>query len=427
MQNIASFISAISMIVSLSGLACLRLFTPVFLYMLLIRYGGQVELLASGVEKLQSMTPAWMNNDLLFIAVGILAVAELAANWNSDIREFIEGSEFDKYVKVIISALICFGFLTAEEGEGFQEMQNMQLVQPAAAIPLALIGSIFCGALTAFFVKLRSGICRIIHLLDPENDLHLKTMLATAEESLALFILALAILLPFLSLVLTLIVLAFCKTVEVTMKKLEERTNHLCPECGQSISSIAEICPNCGTKQETVSDVGLLGLPNSVYIDLNSPEELRHHRHSLLMLHRCPHCASPLNRDRCVHCHKDIWADGTAQEDMLKRLDHRAIIIALVGLLVNGVPIIGFPLFIISFSVFAMTPLRAFLSPFRGCLSKIFFLFLKIFFLLLVALLSIVIPFAGLLSYVPYGLYYLHSRKLFLETTKRLDTTGSLS
>ena len=112
---------------------------------------------------------------------------------------------------------------------------------------------------------------------------------------------------------------------------------------------------------------------------------------------------------------------------MLKRLDHRAIIIALVGLLVNGVPIIGFPLFIISFSVFAMTPLRAFLSPFRGCLSKIFFLFLKIFFLLLVALLSIVIPFAGLLSYVPYGLYYLHSRKLFLETTKRLDTTGSLS
>ena len=58
MHNIGSFITAISMLVSLSGIASIRMFTPIFLYMVLIRYGGQLECLAAGVAKLQAMTPA---------------------------------------------------------------------------------------------------------------------------------------------------------------------------------------------------------------------------------------------------------------------------------------------------------------------------------------------------------------------------------
>ena len=67
MQSITSFITAISMIVSLSGISSIRVFTPVFLYMLLIRHDSNVEFLANGIAKLQGLTPSWMNNDLIFI------------------------------------------------------------------------------------------------------------------------------------------------------------------------------------------------------------------------------------------------------------------------------------------------------------------------------------------------------------------------
>ncbi len=405
------------MIVSLSGIASIRLFTPVFIYMLLIRYGGDVSFLANGVAKLQEMTPAWMNNDILFIIVGLLAVAEVVANWNSTVRDFLNSTDFEKYAKVIFSVLISFGFLSTQDAQGLKEIQSLPDLQPAASLPLAAIGAIFCGALTSFFVKLRTEICRFVHVLDPDNDFHLQTMLAAAEESMAVFLLALAIILPFLAFLLTLAAIASGIAIQTAIRKLEERTNHLCPACGESISSLAEKCPKCGAEQSEVAAVGLLGMPRKTFIDLTDADALRRHRHEMLMLHRCPSCATSLSHCTCKNCHADIWGDGTARQDIVRRLDRRAVIIAIVGLLVNGVPIIGFPLFLISFSVFALSPLRAFLNPFSGCAGKLLFTFLKVLFMLIIALVSAVIPFAGLLVYLPYGLYYLHIRKSFIKQT----------
>ena len=109
-------------------------------------------------------------------------------------------------------------------------------------------------------------------------------------------------------------------------------------------------------------------------------------------------------------------AEGEARE-IVQTLDRRVIVIALVGLLVNGIPIIGFPCFLISFNTLVMSRLRAFLNPLPGCMGKLLFTFLKVLFMLIVVLVSSIIPFAGLLMYVPYGIYYLHNRKAFLKAT----------
>lgn len=417
MHNIVSYIHLISMILSLAGLASIRLFTPVLLYMLLIRYGGKVGFLATGVARLQAMTPDWMNNDLIFVIVGILAALEIAANWNSTLREFLAGSKFEKYIRVIFAMLISFGFLSTQEGQGLQELQTLPEVREAAVLPLSLLGSIFCGALTAFFFKLRGTIVRCVHLLDPDNDLHLQTMLAAAEESLAIFILLLAIVLPLLSLLLAVLVVGFGKMMQTILKTLEENTNHLCPACGKSISSLAEVCPECGVRQEHVSAVGLCGLPRKASIDINDARQLRAHRLKMLMLHRCPQCATTLHYTSCNKCHREIWQDNATRMEFVQCLDRRVLVIALVGLLSNAIPVVGFLWFLISFNVFAMSPLRAFLNPVRGCIGKLLFTFLKILFMLIIMLISAVVPFAGLLAYVPYGLYYLHSRSVFLKAT----------
>ena len=417
MHNVASFITAISMLVSLCGIASIRMFTPVFLYMLLIRYGGQVECLAAGVAKLQAMTPAWMNNDLLFVVFGVLAVLEIAANWNNTLRELLTSTKFDECVKVVFSALISFGFLNVQEAKSLQEVQLfMPGVQLAAALPLAVIGAACCGALTAFLVQLRSVIANCIHFIDPDNDFHLQTMFVGAEESLALFILTLAILVPLLAFVITLIVIAAGKIFQITLTKLEESTNHLCPVCGKSISSLAEKCPECGAAQTEVYAVGMFGLPGKTLVDLNDAEQLQLHRRKLLLMHRCPHCTTHLHYSSCNKCHAELWKENQAKE-LVAILDRRVIIIALVGLLINGVPIIGFPCFLISFNVLAMSPLRAFLNPLRGCMGKLLFTFLKVLFMLIIVLVSSIIPFAGLLMYLPYAIYYLHNRKAFLRAT----------
>ena len=136
----------------------------------------------------------------------------------------------------------------------------------------------------------------------------------------------------------------------------------------------------------------------------------------MLLMHRCPHCATHLHYSSCDKCHTELWKEDEANE-IVGILDRRVSIIALLGLLVNGIPIIGFPCFLISFNAFVMAPLRAFLNPLPGCMGKLLFTFLKVLFMLIVVLVSSIIPFAGLLMYVPYGIYYLHNRKAFLKAT----------
>ncbi len=101
----------------------------------------------------------------------------------------------------------------------------------------------------------------------------------------------------------------------------------------------------------------------------------------------------------------------------MKILDRRAIIIALVGLLINAIPIIGFPCFIITFNLLVMSRIRAFQNRLSGCVGKVLFTFMKVLFMLIIVLLSSIIPFVGLLIYLPYGIYYLYSRKAFLKAT----------
>ncbi len=417
MHDIGSFINAISMLVSLCGIASFRMFTPLFLYLVLIRYGGHLECLAAGVANLQSLTPAWMTNDLIFWALAILAVLEIIANWNSTVREFLTGTNFDECAKVVFSALISFGFLNVHEAKSLQEAQFlMSDVQMAAALPLALAGAACCGAMTALLVQLRSFVVDLVNQIAPDNDFHLQTMLAGAEESLALFILVMTILLPILALIITLIVIAVGKLTQITMKKLEESTYRLCPNCNKSISSLAEKCPECGAKQTEVYDVGLFGLPGKKLIDLNDAEQLQIHRVKMLLMHRCPHCGTRLHYCSCEKCHTEIWKDGTAKE-IVRILDHRAIVIGLVGVFLNAIPIIGFPCFLITFNVLVMTRLRAFLNHLPGCMGKLLFTFLKVMFMLIVVLVSSIIPFAGLLMYVPYCIFYLYNRKSFLKET----------
>ncbi len=405
------------MLVSLSGIASIRMFTPIFLYMALIRYGGQLECLAAGIAKLQAMTPAWMNNNIFFCIFGVLAVLEIAANWSTTLRELLSSTKFDECVKVVFSALISFGFLNMEEVKSLQEVQVlMPNVQLAAALPLALVGAACCGALTAFLVQLRSVVSNFIYLIDPDNDFHLQTMYAGAEESLALFILMMTILLPILAFLITLAIIVAGKMLQMALKALEERTNHLCPACGKSISSLAEKCPECGAAQSEIYAVGFFGLPGKVLIHPDDARHLQIHRQKMLLMHRCPHCATHLHYCACDKCHAELWKEGEANE-IVKILDRRAIVIALIGLLVNGVPIIGFPCFIISFNILVMSPLRAFLNPLSGCMGRLVFTFFKVLFMLIIVLFSTIIPFVGVLMYVPYGIYYLHNRKAFLKAT----------
>ena len=417
MHNINSFISAISMLVSLCGITSFRMFTPFFLYMLLIRYGGQVEWLAAGVANLQAMTPAWMNNNLVFVFLGLLAALEIAANWNTTLREFLTGTKFDECAKVVFAALISFGFLNVHEKASLQEVQNiMPDVQMAAALPLALVGAACCGALTAFLVQLRSVVVDFVNQIDPDNDLHLQTLFVGAEESMALFILIMAILMPILAFIITLLIIALGKLTQLTMRRVEESTNHLCPTCGKSISSLAENCPECGAAQTEVYSVGIFGLPGKKLIDLNNATQLREHRLKLLLMHRCSHCATRLHNSSCDKCHTALWNDGMAKE-ILRVLDRRAIVIGVIGLFLNAIPLIGFPCFVITFNALVMSRLRAFLNRLSGCMGKMLFTFLRVLFMLIIMLLSSIIPFVGLLIYLPYGIYYLYNRRAFLKAT----------
>ena len=172
----------------------------------------------------------------------------------------------------------------------------------------------------------------------------------------------------------------------------------------------------------------LSDLPRKTFLVPGNAEQLHRQHQKLRMLHRCPHCATPLRRDEanCHQCHSQVWPDEETSKEFLHTLDQRAIAVALVGLLLNGIPIIGFPCFFIVFSALVMAPLRAFLNPIHGCFGKMVFTFLKILLALVAVLFASVIPFGGLLLYIPYGLYYLHCRNAF-QSGLRKTSASSIS
>ena len=253
-------ISSIAGLLSLCGISSMRMFAPTFLFGAICRFMPGCSWCPDGVIELAESCPSFLTSNFGLFVFGVLGAMEVIANWDDAIKELISDSNIETYVKPVFATLMTYSILTPEQVQvvtaAFGDITNT--VQSAAsvvidatntvpadvvatatavtnAVPSAaeaatsdswfsvISASLFsCGG-TFGLCKLRAGVVAAVRDLDPDNSLHLNTLLTMFEEGLWLAILPIVLIAPLLALVLMALFAVIGWMLSRPLKKLAEK------------------------------------------------------------------------------------------------------------------------------------------------------------------------------------------------------------
>jgi len=214
-------ISSIAGLLSLCGISTVRMFAPIFLFGALCRFLPGYDWCPPGVSEIAGSCPPFMTGDFGLCVFGVLGVLEVLANWDDTIRELISESNVETYVKPIFTFLVTFSLCSPEQAQVISTVVNglpetlsaTNAPAVAAGVPATEAASsgvsfgAICPALLSTGIsfclcKVRAGIVAAVRELDPDNTLHLNTVLTLFEEGSWLAILPILLVFPCLALVL---------------------------------------------------------------------------------------------------------------------------------------------------------------------------------------------------------------------------------
>lgn len=413
-------VGVISQVLALCGLVSIRMFLPVFLYFLAMRAArGCPDHVPELIRQMAEHTPAWQTSTVFLTVFGILAVVELAAVRNPDIKEFLV-EDLDRYAKPVIAILLSLGVATTA-----QTLEVRKLLDTTAQVQFAAFGGftiammVMAGCVTGFCCRVRSAVLEQIQAIDPEDDLRLQSLSNYLGEIVLLAVFLALVFLPLLALALTGIGVLAGVMFQRLWSWYERRHSHPCAACAAagketSVSDCALICPECGTEQPDVRQVGWFGFSGSSPLAGTPPER---HAFRLLAAHRCRWCASPLDRNHvCPRCGRGQWTVGM-RDDYVRRTDLRSVLLLLPVLVFFMFPLSGLgglALALIFFRPLAVRPLSTHLSAGGRFLTGLVMMFLKLLILAPLVFLS-TIPWVGLLALLPFAGRYLFVRAKFLR------------
>ena len=416
-MSAVAVIGLISQILGLSGIVSIRMFLPVFLYFGLMRAAlTWPQHMPDTIRQMAEQTPSWQVSWLFLTIFGILAVLEIAAVRNPDIKQFLV-EDFDRFAKPVVSLLLALGVVNNVQVMDIQHLLGDIQLQ-TASFGFAAIMALLAFCVTSFCCKIRSSVMGKILMIDPNNSLHFQSIINSLEEIFLLFIFLLIIFIPLLSLIFTiggiLLGIAFKKFWDL----YEAKHSHPCAACAaegknEIIFDCALLCPECGTKQPKVKRVGLFGLCSSIELNGISLEE---HAFKLLAAHRCRWCATPLpsGAKTCSRCGKSQWEETTFEKFYLKTTDIRCAAVLGGSLILFFFPLGGLVLTMIFFRPLVLRPLEIHLSGRKRFLISFLNMMLKLFFLVLLLFLAMV-PGIGIVVLLPFLVRYLIIRQSFLK------------
>ena len=251
-------ISSIAALMSLCGISSMRMFAPTFLFGVICRFLPEYSWCPEGIARIAESCPSFLTSDFGLCVFGVLGALEVVANWDDSVRELISESNIDTYVKPVFATLMACSILTPEQtkvvaavvGEATNAVPTSvglltnAVVSAASAVVAssdamavsnavagaiggvaqgasevtrldpgssfsAIIASLFCCGGTLGLCKVRAAVVTAVREIDPDNALHLNTLLTLFEEGSWLAILPILLVFPLLALVLMAIFAGF--------------------------------------------------------------------------------------------------------------------------------------------------------------------------------------------------------------------------
>ena len=472
-MNEMSLVAEVGGLFALCGISCMRNFTPTFVLLaaarVLPQHGGCPDFL----NQLAASFPAVMLSDGALALFGAMAALEMAANWNMTLREYFADVGWEKYTKpfyafalsmvvgapesaaglesvgvvpgagsvqqaaTAVTGLVCevsqtLSNVVASVGQTVSDAQNAigdvkdvtaQVKTVAEAGPsawLSWLGSVVVSSLAAFgtgiLVSFRRKIADLVRTIDPDNTLKLQTFASLVEETTWLALLVVVVLVPVLAVFLVLILALVGRACRKVLVSMEKKRSHACPQCGELTHDSAVKCPKCNAAQPVpYHHVGRFGLAAPETVDAADKDSVLTHHRALLMAHRCPICASPL-KDKlvCGCCRTRVWDVGYSRSDLIRMLDRRIVMATVAGVLVSGIPVLGFLAIALTFNFAVLGVLRRYDSLSSRFLVNFVVRVVK-WTVLIFAIIFSGIPFVGALFIIPYVVSYWMKRGKFLK------------
>ena len=438
-----STVANIGGLLALCGIASFRSFLPTFLLLAIARFAPGIEGCPQELLDVIAQVPRSMLGDGVLALFGVLAAAELAANWNDTMRQILEDADFDLYFKPFyafvfaivagapaqeavsaaasaVPAAASSGVSSAAAAVSAAASAVPSTPAPEEGLPwLAWVCNIISSGAVGFgtwaLCAFRARVASALRSVDPENTFHLHTLAKLAEETIWVALLLVALLVPLLAALLVVALMALAACFRGGLAAIERRTGHACAGCGGQVHNSAVVCPGCGKEQPLpYRRVGLFALASSRPVNAGDAADVARHHRRLLSAHRCPLCASRLSDGRvCGKCGAKVWEQGVTRLDLIRRLDGRMLGITAAGVALSVVPVFGFMVAAVAMNVMAIGVLLRYESRMGRIVGRFVFRVVK-WTLLIAAIMLSAIPFMGALLLVPYVVRYLLLRRRFL-------------
>ena len=262
-------ITSIAGLLTLCGISSVRMFAPTFLFGAMCRFLPGCSWCPSGIVDLAASCPSFLTGNFGLFVFGVLGTLEVIANWDDSIRELISETNIEKYAKPVFATLISYSICTPEQAQALSAVVNgvpdaMAVAGDPAAVGVAaeavtstvsavvsgldacsvtnavaaatqevaetsgsswsaIVSSLFCGGGTFCLCKVRSAVVASVRELDPDNSLHLNTLLTLFEEGSWLAILPVVMVFPLLALFLMVVFAFFGWLLSRPLKMIAEK------------------------------------------------------------------------------------------------------------------------------------------------------------------------------------------------------------
>ena len=224
----------------------MRMFAPTFLFGAICRFLPEYSWCPEGISRIAESCPSFLTSDFGLCVFGVLGVLEVIANWDDTVRELISESNIDTYVKPVFAMLMTYSILTPEQAKviaavaadpeamtvtnavagavgGVAQGASEAACSDSGSSFSATVAALFCCGGTFGLCKVRAAVVAAVREIDPDNALHLNTLLTLFEEGSWLAILPILLVFPLLALVLMAIFAGFGWLLSRPLKEIAEK------------------------------------------------------------------------------------------------------------------------------------------------------------------------------------------------------------
>jgi hypothetical protein len=340
----------------------------------------------------------WLLGDTAIMVFGLLALLEMLAFTNEDLRFLYEEaigfvqpgsafvvnysfagwqvSSFIEMVRQLPPTVFAFDLPSASIGLLSVSSHHYSVSAAGLAGALSFVApilsiiwaAILAGA-TWLLGRVRAAIVDTINTLDDGNSLGLQSLFHWSETAWTAIATYMIIFLPIIALTLCALTVATLVAIRWYFDRRERLSMIACSHCATKIHPTAPACPSCRQPQAQPRQVGLFGQPKDLLV--TDPAA---HRLELIARKRCPICATRLKertvRQACTGCGTVTFADMGAINLYMRSLHARLPRTLLICFLCGLIPVVGVVPGIAYYRLSLIASLKGYVPRTIGCLTR---------------------------------------------------------